>query len=184
MDWIHCLREQFTLQSTTTNISYDVIASGVLTEGDDGDTLEPKQIEKGEMISKTVKIAILEISSGLEIGYIIAYLDYVEKDLQITSLFTHQDFRGNGIGSFLLRYVSDYANSQGLLTISLDDMSDETDPKKNIYQKMDIPQIEPPFPERLGRVVDVQSLAGWKNFCLKYIKSNRVFFNHPKCPCK
>jgi len=126
----------------------------------------------------------------ITVGQIHVLFDYINRDLYVFSLDTHPEFRGQGVGTFLLRYVAVEANAikpTNLLTIHLDDMSDESaNSAKNIYRKIGmVPETVMDQPEREGLIVNLQSNAGWKRFCKHYLKgnTNKVFRNNEECPC-
>lgn len=127
----------------------------------------------------------------IKVGNVSTVFSYEDMDLYINGLYTQPKFQGMGVGTFLLRYVANIAGSleTPLKTINLDDMSDKAGDKiGNIYLKLGLKPITDLYePERKGLVVDVQSNAGWRNFCRKYIltddRPNLVFSLGKDCPC-
>ena len=141
-------------------------------------------------------VDIEQIDNIREIAYINTFFNYKEQTLDILGLYTDDEFRGQGIGTFLLRYVAVEGSNitpNPILTISLDDMSDNADANMrayNIYLKVGFtPDTDIFSPERTAEVADVQSTAGWRYFCNHYINNpnkppNLVFENNMNCPCR
>ena len=171
-NWDKCLKPEFT-----------IVKQGVTND-------EHKNNENNERFVYTITGPDPDDSTAIiNVGVISVLFDYLERDLYIFALDTDDRFRGNGVGTFLLRYVAVEANNltPNLLTIHLDDMSEEAiNVAKNIYRKLGmVPETDMFQPERKGLVVDIQSSSGWRRFCHHYLKgNNKVFINNPDCPCK
>lgn len=139
-------------------------------------------------------VDIEPIDNIREIANISTLFNYKEQTLYISGLYTDDEFRGQGIGTFLLRYVAVEGSNvtpNPILTISLDDMSDNARMRAyNIYLKVGFrPETDIFSPERIAEVADVQSKSGWRYFCNHYINNpnkppNLVFENNPNCPCR
>lgn len=132
-----------------------------------------------------------DLGENREVGSISVIFNYKDLNLYILGLDTEEDFRGMGVGTFLLRYVALIGSNMRppIQTINLDDMSDRSTEKiGNIYIKLGMkPETVLDQPEREGLIVDVQSSAGWRNFCSHYIRNkarvNIVFKESDECPC-
>ena len=138
-------------------------------------------------------VDIEPIDNIREIANICTLFNYKKQTVYILGLFTDYEFRGHGIGTFLLRYVAVEGSNitpNPILTISLDDMSDNAGSAFNIYKKVGFKPDDSNMsgPERTAQVTDVQSSSGWKYFCNHYINNpskapNLVFENNMNCPC-
>ena len=179
--WNNCLRDGFTIHEEDYGrggMEYTII--GPIND------ITKTSVEK--FIISDDDYGVENIGKPI-IGSILVTFNQLDSDLYICYLETNPEYQGNGVGTFLLRYVAVIANkmSPPIKTIHLNDMTDNAkDQANNIYIKLGlVAETHMDEPERRGLVVNAQDQAGWRQFCSHYLKNreNSVFINKKMCPC-
>ena len=107
------------------------------------------------------------------------FVDKKEQVVTIPWVSVSKRYQGNGIGKYLLILAADLARSYGVLTMELDDHSDNAWSQDNMYLQLGLQYIGSPpqhpnsgDPEMRGNVVEIS--RNWKRYRQKYIR--RPFF--------
>ena len=108
-----------------------------------------------------------------EINLLHSYnLRLIQKDVSVNYIYTDQIFRGYGIGQFLMILASTYFyRKYKIKKIILDDNSDNSRGKNNLYVKLGMYYIEDTGPEMEGYVENI--VRKWSSFRKKYTTKMR-----------
>lgn len=118
------------------------------------------------------KLELEEIKTK-SIGYIEYIFDKILLEITILYLDIDDNYKHQGIGSFLLLLVADiYKNICKI--IELDDMTKKAWKKNNVYLKLGFKYSnEKPFPEMKGYPLNITKKYNY--FYTKYCKKNKFF---------
>ena len=104
--------------------------------------------------------------SDESICYMIYGTDEIDNELSILKLEIKKEYRGKGIGTFMMIVV---AKMHIGMKMVLDDMSSRSRKKNNIYKRLGLKYVDPDTtePEMEGKCKIVGDK--WKDFLYKYI---------------
>lgn len=102
--------------------------------------------------------------SGIVLGFINTLFDYVYKRVEVNFL---RSFKGKcGIGTLLLLLVLKEADEKGMITVILDDDSDNYRLENNIYKKLGFVYCGEYCPEMEGVIKEI--IGKWSEMVDKY----------------
>jgi len=91
--------------------------------------------------NKYIQFILMENDNIISVATCTEYIDnddsllYKYVGLNLQDLETNESYRGRGYASKLIDYIISYCRKNGYFYIILDDATDITDKKKNIYNK-------------------------------------------------
>ena len=119
-----------------------------------------------------------ELTDETVVDNCIAWIETVwfeeDNEMCITWITTHEEYRGNGLGSFLIIAATTYYKQEyGCKKAILDDFTDYSFMINNIYTKLGFEYINKREPEMIGKTNTI--IKKWESFINK--NKNKKFYN-------